>query len=200
MMAASAAVFGFGAVASAQTYTTSLTVGAPGAGAPYSSTYLNCVPGETITFVQPNSTPTSTTGLCTATTALTSGSVIGLLLPQQAANGTAVGNFAGAPLVPGTYTVTGTGTTSPARTAQFNIPGQATTTTLVPATTLPNTGAGAATTVPAVTTPATVPGSGLPATGSDGIGVTTMIAIGLLVVGLGLFAVAQERRRHPSLA
>jgi LPXTG-motif cell wall-anchored protein len=43
-----------------------------------------------------------------------------------------------------------------------------------------------------------VPSSGgtLPATGSDGIAGTTVIAIGLLGVGLGLFAVATFRRRQ----
>ena len=39
-------------------------------------------------------------------------------------------------------------------------------------------------------------GGGLPATGADGIGATTTIAIGLLIVGLGLFAVATVRRRQ----
>jgi hypothetical protein len=49
-----------------------------------------------------------------------------------------------------------------------------------------------------VTAPTTPPG-GLPATGSDGIGATTGMAIGLLMVGLGLFAVAQFRRRQAPL-
>lgn len=48
------------------------------------------------------------------------------------------------------------------------------------------------------TTPVTTPGGGLPATGSDGIGASTGIAIGLLAVGVGLFLVAQVRRRQPS--
>jgi hypothetical protein len=42
----------------------------------------------------------------------------------------------------------------------------------------------------------TAPGGGLPSTGSDGIGATTTIAIGLLAVGLGLFGVATVRRRR----
>ena len=53
--------------------------------------------------------------------------------------------------------------------------------------------------------PATTPGAGgsgaLPSTGSGGISQTTGIALGLLVVGLGLVIVAQIRRRtNPSLA
>lgn len=59
------------------------------------------------------------------------------------------------------------------------------------------------TTSPAVTfvaslaaTP-TVPTSDLPATGSNGISTTTGLAMGLFVVGLGLFVVAQARRRNP---
>ena len=36
----------------------------------------------------------------------------------------------------------------------------------------------------------------LPKTGSDGVATTTLIAGGLLIVGLGLFAVAQLRRRR----
>ena len=48
--------------------------------------------------------------------------------------------------------------------------------------------------VAAQTAPATtVPTVGLPATGSDGIGHTTGVSLGLLVVGLGLFAVATVR-------
>jgi len=41
-----------------------------------------------------------------------------------------------------------------------------------------------------------VPGGGLPPTGLDGAGTTTSIAIGLLVMGLGLFGVTQIRRRQ----
>lgn len=52
----------------------------------------------------------------------------------------------------------------------------------------------------ATTTPVTVPPGGLPATGSDGISTWTSIGIGLLVAGLGLFAVATVRRRSPSAA
>jgi len=44
------------------------------------------------------------------------------------------------------------------------------------------------------------PSGQLPATGSDGIGTTTMIALGLLIAGLALFAVATVRRRQPIAA
>ena len=43
-------------------------------------------------------------------------------------------------------------------------------------------------------------GGGLPATGSDGTGTTTTVAIGRLIVGLGLFVVAQTRRRQSAHA
>jgi LPXTG-motif cell wall-anchored protein len=46
----------------------------------------------------------------------------------------------------------------------------------------------------------TTPTGGLPSTGSDGTNTTTMIAAGLLVVGLGLFAVATVRRRQTPAA
>ena len=54
--------------------------------------------------------------------------------------------------------------------------------------------------LPATTVPATTPSGGLPATGSDGVNTTTGLAIGALVVGLGLFAVAQVRRRQTTHA
>jgi hypothetical protein len=140
---------------------------------------------EVITFTQANSTPTSVTGTCTASASIT-GSVVGLLLPQQVVRGNATGTFTASPTAAGTYTVTAVGPQSGTQTTTFTVAQQATTTTTAaPATTAP---------------PATVPGTGLPATGSDGIAATTGIAIGLLVVGLGLFVVAQVRRRQPSAA
>ena len=51
-----------------------------------------------------------------------------------------------------------------------------------------------------IVTAAVVPPAGLPATGSGGLNTSTGIALGLLVVGLGLFGVAQVRRRQNSLA
>jgi hypothetical protein len=162
--AASALLLGLGMPAHAQTptpsYSTSVTVGPVTSGGPYTVTYVNCVPGETITFSQPESTPTSVSAVC----------------PGEGTLGTATASFASAPTAPGDYTVTAAGTQSPVRTITFS---------------LSPTG---------VTVPATVPGGGLPATGSDGFGTTTPIAIGFLVVGLGFLVVAQIRRRQPSAA
>jgi hypothetical protein len=182
-VAASCVLFGLGHVASAQyggsaTVTPSTVVG----GGPYSVTYRNCLAGDTITFTQAQSTPSTVTVPCVGSVVTLTGSLLGVLLPQQAALGTATANFTAAPTAPGNYTGTAVGLAgrSPSITFSFTIPGQATTTT-----------------TPVVTTvPATTPGGGLPATGSDGIGTTTSIAIGLLVVGLGLFVVAQVRRRQ----
>jgi hypothetical protein len=50
-----------------------------------------------------------------------------------------------------------------------------------------------------VLAPVSPPG-GLPATGSGGIDTTTGIAAGLFAVGLGLFGVAQRRRRQAAVA
>lgn len=46
--------------------------------------------------------------------------------------------------------------------------------------------------------PVTTPSTGLPATGSSGVGLTAGLAVGLLVVGLGLFVAATVRRRQPA--
>ena len=175
-ISASALVFGFGVVAEAQGYGESLTLPtAPTAGGGYTALYTNCQAGETITFSQPESNPTTVTGTCVATVTLT-GAIMGVVLPSQAVLGNATGAFTAAPTAPGTYTVTASGTISPVQTTTFTI---------------------AAT--PTTTTPTTLPGD-LPATGSNGVGTTTGIAIGLLVVGVGLFVVAQVRRRQTTVA
>ncbi len=87
------------------------------------------------------------------------------LLSAAPAAGSASATFT-APTAPGTYTGTYTG----AATGTWTI------------------------TVAAAAAPAT-PGGGLPATGSDGIGTMTMVALGLFAVGAGLFGVSQMRRR-----
>lgn len=182
MMAAAAVVFGFGVVASAQNYgeSGSISPNPPIPGGPYSAIYANCVAGELITFNQPQSTPATVTGTCAGAAPTLTGSIIGLVLPQQTALGTATGNFSAAPTAPGTYTGTASGPQSPQIIFQFTIPGQVTPTAAPVAT----------------TAPAPVPPTGLPATGSGGIGTTTGIALGLLAVGFGLFVVAQVRRRQ----
>jgi len=181
MIAASALMLSFGTVASAN-YDKTLTVGATSAGQPYTATYFNCENGETITFVQPQSTPTS--------------------IPVVCVNRTATANFTAAPRTGGTYTVTATGTISPTRSQNFVI--AVSTVGALPPTAgatgpavgsggaVPTTGSGAG--LPTATT------GGLPATGAGGIGATTTIAIGLLAVGLGLFGAGQVRRRQPNVA
>ncbi len=181
LMAASAAVFGFGMVASAQTQygqAIGVTPNPVVPGGAYTVTYANCVVGDIITFTQAQSTPTSVTGTCTAAAPTLTGSVVGLLLPAQQAAGTATGTFTNAPTAPGTYNGTGIGPLSPSIPFQFTLAGQV------------------ATTVAPTTVPATVPSSGLPGTGAGGLGTTTGIAIGLLAVGLCLFVVTQVRRRQ----
>ena len=102
-------VFAFGMSAQAQSptpsYSTSVTVGPVTPGGPYTATYSNCVPGETITFTQPQSTPATVTGVCAAGGSL----------------GTATASFANAPTAAGDYTVTASGTQSPVRTITFSL-------------------------------------------------------------------------------
>jgi len=93
-----------------------------------------------------------------------------MLLQQSSPDGAATATLT-APTAAGTYTVTVTGSTS-----------------------------GSIGTATITVQAATDPGGGLPATGSDGISTTTMIAAGLLVVGLGLFGVATMRRRQAPVA
>jgi len=217
LMAASAAMFGFGMVASAQTgygEAMAITSGAPTNGNAYTVRYTNCIVGDTINFAQPQSTPASGTAPCVGVGGVSLGSVVGLILPQQAALGTATFTFANAPTPAGTYNGTGTSQLqrSPTLPFSFILGAQATTTTsstavatTIPATTTtvvaaagPTAPAAVATTTAAVVAAAgpVAPSAGLPATGSNGIGSTTGIALGLLVSGLGLFIVAQVRRRQ----
>jgi hypothetical protein len=168
LIAAAALVFGAGQVATAQ-YGPSISTGPVTPGGPYTVTYTNCVVGDTITFTQAQSNPTSVQATC---------------LP----GGTATASFAAAPTAAGTYSGTAVGAQSPSLTFTFTLTAPATT---VPVTTAPG-GGGA---VPTTAAPGGQPGGQLPATGSNGLGSTTGIALGLLVVGLGLFVVAQVRRR-----
>jgi uncharacterized membrane protein YtjA (UPF0391 family) len=185
LIAASAAVFGFGLVAQAQGYTPTIPpIGPVTPGGSYTVTVNNCVPGEQVTFTQLQSTPTVIVATCSGALPTLTGSVIGLLLPQQGALPTASATFTAAPTAPGTYNGTAVGAQSGSTPFSFTIPGQTATTVPPPTTAAP---------VP-TTQPALV--GGLPATGSGGISTTTGIAVGLLVVGLGLFVVAQVRRRQ----
>jgi LPXTG-motif cell wall-anchored protein len=192
-IAASCLVFGMGQVATAQYgQSATLTPANPTAGQVFTVVYGNCFSGETITF-----TFNGVTVNVVCANIITS-LQLGMILPMQAATGTASTQFT-APTAPGTYPGTARGNQSQV-TVNFQvvIPAQATTTT-IPATTIPPgtvPGGGAATTIP----PATVPGSGLPATGSNSSGPTTLIALALFGVGVGLFVVAQVRRRPPTTA
>lgn len=90
------------------------------------------------------------------------------LLLQPQQSGTSIGDLR-APPSPGPYTGTATGLTS-GRNGPFTV----------------------------VVSQAVAPPGGLPPTGSSGISTTTTVAIGLLVVGAGLFVVSQVRRRQAS--
>ena len=170
-VACAALVFGFGAVAQAQYGSASATFDVPSAapGQAVTITITGCTPGEVLTVTVNGAVVGTAT--CTASAALTTGSVLGIGLVQQVA-GSATLTFE-APSAPGTYSVVITGSQGFSFTTSITVASQA-------------------------TTPATTPAGGLPATGSDGIGTTTGIAVGLLAVGAALFLVAQVRRRQPS--
>ena len=104
----------------------------------------------------------------------------GLFLSAATNNGTAVIPLT-APSTPGTYTITPNGSVTGAFPA-VTITVQATTTTAGPTTTVGPTTTG-------------VPADDLPETGSS-TGPTVMIAAVLLLAGIGMFAVAQVRRRQ----
>jgi uncharacterized membrane protein YtjA (UPF0391 family) len=169
MIAAAAAVFGFGVVAEAQTGpyggTGTATVSSPVVvpGGTVTITVTGCTPGEIVTF---RLGPASATAPCTVSISLGS-VVIGALVAQTPGTGTATATLP-VPTTPGNYT--GTATAPSGFSASFAVAVQ-------------------------VTSP---PATGLPATGSGGIDTTTGIALGLFVVGLGLFAASQVRlRRRP---
>lgn len=170
LMATAALVFSFGGVANAYP---------PGANTVTDSTP---VAGAPVTFTTNVCTPPEIVTFVfngeskTATCQASSGSS---LQASQTGTGTASATF-NAPTTAGSFAATITGSVSGSLgNISVTIAAQ-TATTVAP-------------------TP-TVPPGGLPATGSDGIGATTGIAIGLLVVGLGLFVVATVRRRQPLAA
>ncbi len=186
IMALAAGVFGFGVVAQAQ-YTPGGEVvggGTVSPGAPFTVVFENCPVGVMITISQAQSTPPSLTVECLPVTspALT-GSIVGLLLPQQTGLGTATATFTSGPTTPGDYVVTASGPGYSASLA-ITVPGQVGTTTTVAA---PGTTA----------TPGGTPGGVIPSTGGDGMGTTATIALSLFVVGAGLLIVATVRRRQP---
>jgi hypothetical protein len=195
LMSAAALVFGFGIAAQAAYPPGNVGTTSPSAvfpGGTFTVT-INCVPGAgNVTFSITGTTITITVP-CRTSDAV-SGSIMGFL--GQTASGTATGTLT-APTAPGTYQGTGV-QAGGAASADFTIVVQQATTTTAPGAS--TTVAGAPTTVAGAPTTVAATGAGLPATGSGGMGTTTTIAIGLLVVGLGLFVVAQVRRRQPTTA
>ena len=192
LAAAVALVLGFGVPAGASAYPpggTSVTVDPASGSAGFSfDVTANCTPGETVTFTFQGATMTAT---CSAGSDSDSG-------------GTATATFT-APSDAGRYTGSVTGSVSDALGSfAVTVEAEETTTTAAPTTDAPTTDApttaAPATDAPTTAAPVTTPSGGLPATGSDGIGTTTGIAIGLLIMGLGLFAVATVRRSQPGAA
>lgn len=175
LMAMSALVFGFGMVAEAQ-------VGPYGGGsATITFAPANPGPGQTITITITGCTPGETltlklNGVTIATlvcvpASTALGGSVTGLLMPQQTGTGQATTTITTPTEPGTYTYTVSGSQ-----------GYVASATLV------------------IAAPIAPPG-GLPATGSGGASHTTLIALGLLVVGLGLFVVAQARRRRtPSVA
>ena len=139
------------------------------AGAPVDVS-ADCTVGETVTFTLEGSSATDT---CEASTDS----------EDTSGEGTS-GVSLTAPTAPGTYTGTVTGSTS----------GDLGTFTVVVEG---STGSGGGATTGGSGGGTATPSGQLPATGSDSSGTITTIAIGLLVAGLGLFAVATIRRRQP---
>ena len=139
------------------------------AGAPVDVS-ADCTVGETVTFTLDGSSDTS---VCVASTDA----------EDTSGEGTS-GVSLTAPTAPGTYTGTVSGSVS----------GDLGTFTVVVEGA---TGSGEGTTGGSGGGGTATPSGQLPATGSDSSGAITTIAIGLLVAGLGLFAVATIRRRQP---
>lgn len=175
---------GLGQVATAQAYDPSITPAtqtvAPGASA--TVTYNNCALGSDVVFTLASATVSPQTVACAAP--------VGLVKTAAPDLGNATATFT-VSTDPGTYDGTAVNAQQEVS-LPFEVMVEAAPPTTVPPTTVPPT-------TPTSVAP-TVPSGGLPATGSDGIGTTTGIAIGLLVLGLGLFAVAQVRRRHVTSA
>ena len=194
LIAASAALFGVGIVAQAQTGYSEAVVAEPSTvmpGEPYDVTYLNCIGGDTITFAQADSDPATQTAECIvmedeiptdSVSEDVATSIIGLLLPQQVALGTATVTFA-APTESGEYDGTASGLESSELPWSITVEGDE-----EPTPTTEMSEDETATTA--------TPDSRLPETGSDGTGIITVVAIGLLLVGVALLIGAQLRRKQ----
>jgi LPXTG-motif cell wall-anchored protein len=165
---------------------------------PFTVTIGPCIPGETVIFRFRNQTSTTT---CAGTPPNTSASAT--FIPRIRPNGLVDRSLGAQALVaqapveadvpaPGIYEVcgdlTGTGVTVP--------PGTTRPTTLCTQVEVLADAPPATTVAPVVTSP----GSGLPATGSNGLGTTTTSGIVLLSAGALLLIVAQVRRRRTTTA
>ena len=151
----------------------------PTPGGSYRVTFPDCSVGETITFSQSASTPSSVTDVCEAASPLSTGSVAGIRMPAQATTGTAIGSFTAAPTAAGSYTITMTGTVSAQRTVTFVIVGAATPVT--GGNSNVNTGG---------TTSGTTTGT-IPSTGSS---TTSLIVWGVLLLVFGRMAILLGRK------
>lgn len=160
--------------------TATVTPAAPSAGGSYSVSFSNCQVGETITFAQPQSTPASVPSTCRAAASLGGDGPIGLRAPAQLTTGTATASFT-APIAPGSYTVTMTGTVSAQRTATFVIAGTAT-----PPVGGSNTGGASTGGSPTFGSTGTIP-----ATGSS---TTAVIVWGVLLLVFGRMAILLGRK------
>ena len=145
-----------------------VTPAAPTPGGAFAVTYPNCRVGETVTFSQAQSTPTSVTATCAAAS--------GLLLPAQAAVANATGSFTASPRTAGSYTVNMVGSVSGAKTATFVITVAATPVT-------PGAPAGGSS---SATSPGTIP--------STGSSTTSVIVWGILLLVFGRIALLLGRK------
>jgi LPXTG-motif cell wall-anchored protein len=163
---------------------------------PFTVTISPCIPGETVIFRFRNQTVTTT---CAGNPPSASATFIPRIRPNGLVDRSlgAQALVAQAPAeadvpAPGTYEVcgdlTGTGVTVP--------PGTTRPTTLCTQVEVLADAPPATTVAPVVTSP----GSGLPATGSNGLGTTTTSGIVLLSAGALLLIVAQVRRRRSAAA
>ncbi len=177
LLVTTAVIFGFGGVAEAYPPSgggNTVSNSNPAAGADITFTTNQCVIGESVRFVLDG---VSKDAVCAA------GSAGSSSLQASQTSGSASAMFTD-PAVAGTYTCTISGSVSgDLGSVVVTVAAQTTTTA-----------------APTVATVAPTSTGGLPATGSDGIGATTGIAVGLLVAGLGLFGVATVRRRQPVAA
>ena len=151
----------------------------PTPGGSYRVTFPNCSVGETITFSQSASTPSSVTDVCEASSALTSGSIAGIRMPAQATTGTATGSFTAAPTAAGSYTITMTGTVSAQRTVSFVV--VAASTPVTGGNSNVNTGGS-----PSGSTSGTIP--------STGSSTTSLIVWGVLLLVFGRMAILLGRK------